>query len=329
MAKIFYDEDANLNLLRKKKVAILGYGNQGRAQAQNMRDSGIDVLIGNKPDESFERAKADKFPTMPISEAVQSGEVLCLLIPDEVQRQIYEKEIAPFLAPRHTLNFAHGYNIRFGCIEPPKEVDVIMVAPRMIGVGVRKCYLEGSGAPAFIAVEQDATGHALSTALAIAKAIGATRVGAIQTTFAEETELDLFSEQAIWSVIVRLLTLAYELLVDHGYQPEAVLLELYASGEAAQVFQEMAEVGLFRQINFHSQTSQYGTLSRGPVVLSDDFRTVLADILNEIQTGHFAKEWEAEGQKGYSIFKHLKASALSHQINEIETRLPQHNHAKY
>ena len=321
MTRVYYDQDADLSVLEGRKVAIIGYGNQGRAQGLNMRDSGVEVIVGNIRDESFQRAVDDGFPAMSIREAAQAGDVLCLFLPDEVQQEVYRQDIAPVLRAGQTLNFAHGYNIRYGFIRPPQDVDVIMVAPRMIGVGVRERFVAGSGAPAFVAVEQDATGRAWPTTLAIAKAIGATRVGALQTTFAEETELDHFSEQAVWPVITRLLVMAFELLTERGYQPEAVLLELYASGEAAQVFQEMAEVGLFRQMRFHSQTSQYGTLSRGPRVLPDDFRAILARVLDEIQQGVFAREWEAERQAGYPVFERLRAEALAHPINEVEDRL--------
>jgi ketol-acid reductoisomerase len=308
-------------VLDGRKVAIIGYGNQGWAQGLNMRDSGVEVIVGNIQDDSFKRALADGFPTMSIPEAAQTGDVLCLLVPDEVQQEVYQQDIAPHLRAGQVLDFAHGYNIRYGLIRPPQDVDVIMVAPRMIGVGVRERFVAGSGAPAFVAVEQDVTGQAWPTALAIAQAIGATRAGALMSSFAEETELDHFSEQAVWPVITRLLTMAYELLAERGYQPEAVLMELYASGEPAQVFEEMAEVGLFRQMSFHSHTSQYGTLSRGPRVLPDDFRATLAQALDAIQQGSFAQEWEAERQAGYPVFERLKAEALAHPINQVEDRL--------
>jgi ketol-acid reductoisomerase len=319
--RAYYDRDVDMKVLDGRKVAIIGYGNQGWAQGLNMRDSGVEVIVGNIQDDSFERALADGFPTMSIPEVAQTGDVLCFLVPDEVQQQVYQQDIAPYLRAGQVLDFAHGYNIRYGLIRPPQDVDVIMVAPRMIGVGVRERFVAGSGAPAFVAVERDATGQAWPTALAIAKAIGATRAGALRSTFAEETELDHFSEQAVWPVITRLLTMAYELLTERGYQPEAVLMELYASGEPAQVFKEMAEVGLFRQMSFHSHTSQYGTLSRGPQVLPDDFRATLAQALDAIQRGSFAQEWEAERQAGYPVFERLKAEALAHPINEVEDRL--------
>lgn len=319
--RVYYDDDADLSVLAGRTVAIIGYGNQGRAQGLNMRDSGLEVIVGNVRDASFDRAVADGFPTMAIGEAARAGDVLCLFLPDEVQQEVYRRDIAPVLRPGQALNFAHGYNIRYGFIRPPQDVDVIMVAPRMIGVGVRQRFVAGSGVPAFVAVEQDATGQAWPTVLAIARAIGATRVGALETTFAEETELDHFSEQAVWPVIFRLLTTAFELLTEQGYQPEAVLLELYASGEAAQVFREMAEVGLFRQMDFHSRTSQYGTLSRAPRVVPDDFKAVLARVLAEIRAGTFAREWELERQAGYPAFDALKARALAHPINQVEDRL--------
>ncbi|MBN1975894.1 MAG: ketol-acid reductoisomerase [Anaerolineae bacterium] len=319
--QIYYDADADLGTLGNKTVAVVGYGNQGRAQGLNMRDSGVEVIVGNVQDESFERAVADGFTAMPIAEAARAGDVLCLFVPDEVQQVVYRQELEPHLRAGQTLNFAHGYNIHYRLIRPPEEVNVIMVAPRMIGVGVRERFLAGSGAPAFVAVQQDADGQAWPVALAVAKAIGATRAGAIRSTFAEETEMDHFMEQAVWPVIMRLLTLTYELLVEEGFQPEAVLMELYGSGEAAQVFEEMARVGLFRQMSFHSQTSQYGTLSRGPRVLPDAFKSTLAGILEEIRAGVFAQEWEAEREAGYPVFERLKAEALAHEINQVEERL--------
>jgi ketol-acid reductoisomerase len=318
---IYYDRDANLKELEGRTVAVLGYGNQGSAQGLNMRDSGLQVIVGNIRDDSFERALADGFPTMSISQATQTADVLCFFLPDEVQPEVYRLDIAPYLRSGQTLNFAHGYNIRYGYIRPPEGVDVTMVAPRMIGVGVRKRFLANSGAPVFVAVEQDATGQAWPTALAIAKAIGATRVGALRSTFAEETELDLFQEQLLDSVVTRVIAMAFELLTEKGYPPEAILLELYASGELAQVAHEMADVGLFRQMSLHSRTSQYGSLSRGPQIVPDDFRAILARLLDDIQQGTFAREWEAERQGGYSTFERLKAEALRHPINDAEDRL--------
>ncbi|NLE44095.1 MAG: ketol-acid reductoisomerase [Chloroflexi bacterium] len=319
--QVYYDSDADLGVLQNRKVAIIGYGNQGRAQAMNLRDNGVDVIVGSIRDTSFARSEADGFATFTIEEAVQTADILFLLVPDEVQRSVYEGKILPKLRPGHTLNFAHGYNIRFGYIHPPQGVDVIMVAPRMIGVGVRERFVAGSGAPAYVAVEQDATGAAWSTALAIAKGIGATRVGALGITFAQETEMDLFMEQGVWPVITRVLILAYELLIERGFPPEAVVLEMYGSGEAAEIFQEMANVGLFKQMSFHSQTSQYGTLSRGPRMLPDAFLDQMKQALAEIQDGRFAEEWEAEQAAGYPRFTQLKTYAAAHPMNAVEEQV--------
>ena len=321
MAEIYYDGDADVSVLDGRVMAVIGYGNQGRAQALNMRDSGVEVIVGSVQDESYAQAQDDGFPVMPIEEAAREGDVLFLLLPDEVQREVYHRDLAPRVQAGQALTFAHGYNIRFGYIEPPADLDVIMVAPRMIGIGVREHFVAGSGAPAFVAVEQDATGRAWPTTLAIAKAIGATRAGALRTTFREETELDLFSEQAIWPTIIRLLTLAYETLTEEGYQPEAVLMEAYASGEAARVFQKMADVGLFRQMRFHSHTSQYGTLTRSRRLLPEDFQKTLQEVIDGIRQGRFAEEWERERADGYPVFERLREEALSHPINRTEERL--------
>ncbi|MBN1459643.1 MAG: NAD(P)-binding domain-containing protein, partial [Armatimonadetes bacterium] len=190
MAKIYTDADADPSLLKDKTVAVIGYGNQGRAQALNLRDSGVEVVIGGLPDATLEQAKQDGLPTMSVAEAAAAGDIICLLIPDDVQQTVYRKEILPHLSPGKALDFAHGYNVHYGFIAPPKEIDVIMVAPRMIGVGVRDAYTAGKGVPAFLAVQQDGSGKAWAKTLALARALGCTRTGAIESTFAEETELD-------------------------------------------------------------------------------------------------------------------------------------------
>jgi len=319
--KVYYDSDADLSILDGQTVGIIGYGNQGRAQALNMRDSGVKAIVGSISDGSFERAQKDGFLTMSIADAVDRADILFLLVPDEVQKTVYDEIIASRLRAGQTLNFAHGYNIRFGLIRPPQDIDVIMVAPRMIGVGVRERFEAGSGAPAFVAVEQDATGTAWPKALALAKAIGATKAGALGLTFAQETEMDLFMEQGVWPVITRVLVLAFEVLVEKGFPPEAVVMEMYGSGEAAQILQEMAKVGLYGQMSFHSQTSQYGTLSRGQRMLPDSFRDKMLQALEEIKNGTFAAEWDAEQEAGYPAFKELKDTGLSHPINDAEKQL--------
>ncbi len=316
--KVLLESDAGLCPLEGKKAAIIGYGNQGRAQALNLRDSGIDVVVGSVRDESAEDAERDGFEVLPIAEACRNADVIALLIPDEVQTRVYGESVAPALRPGSTLLFAHGYNIHFRRIVPPEDVDVVLVAPRMIGVHVRTSFERGRGAPAYIAVGQDASGTARATALAWAKGIGATRAGVLETTFAQETELDLFAEQATWPIIVRDLLLSYEVLVEAGFPPEMVALELYGSGESSEIFRQMARRGLFRQMRLHSQTSQYGTLSRGPRMLPDEEKSKFRQALEEIRSGAFAREWTLEQEKGYPRFEELRKRAAEHPLNEAE-----------
>jgi ketol-acid reductoisomerase len=316
--KVFYEHDADLAVLQDKRIGVIGYGNQGRAQALNLRDSGVQVLIGSVADASAARARDDGFEVVDIAAATQRADVLALLVPDEVQRGVYEHDIAPHLRSGQVLDFAHGYNIHFGLIRPPQTVDVIMVAPRMIGINVRRSFEHGSGVPAYLAVAHDASGTARQIALAWAKGIGATRAGVLETTFAQETELDLFAEQGVWPIIMRDLLLSYEVLVDAGFPAEMVALELYGSGEAAEIFRQMARVGVIAQMRLHSQTSQYGTLSRGPRMLPDDHKQRLREALREIRSGSFAEEWGGEQAGGYGRFEALREAARAHEINRAE-----------
>jgi ketol-acid reductoisomerase len=318
----YHDADADLELLRNKTLGMVGYGNQGRAQALNLRDSGLEVMIGAVRDESAEKAESDGFPVVSIAEAAEQSDVLSLLIPDEVQRLVYNEAIHPKLRPGQTLNFAHGYNIHYALIVPPKNVDVIMVAPRMIGAIVREAYKQGGGSPAFIAVAQDASGRALQTALALAKGIGATRAAALKATFAQETELDLFQEQGLWPLLVRTMLTSYEFLVEKGFPPEMVALEMYGSEEAAEVLREMARVGFFKQMRLHSQTSQYGTLSRGSrVPFASDIRSFMEKAMQGIRDGSFAEEWRREQVSGYPAFEKLRAEAGTHPMNVAEEKV--------
>ena len=321
MSRIYCDADADLSILAGRTVAIIGYGNQGRAQALNLRDSGLSVVVGGIQDATIEKAKADGFATMTTSGAAERGDIICLLIPDEVQQTVYREEILPHLTPGKALDFAHGYNIHYGFIAPPHEIDVIMVAPRMIGVGVRSAYLAGKGVPAFVAVQQDGSGQAWPKTLALARAMGCTRSGAIESTFAEETELDHFSEHFVWPAVFRILVGSYQFLTARGYQPEAVLMELWASKEAAEVLEQMAEVGIFQQMSFHSPTSQYGTLTHMESCLPADLEYRMQSALDGIRDGTFAREWELEQAAGYPVFSRLKQEALSHPVNEVERRV--------
>jgi ketol-acid reductoisomerase len=318
----YYDPDASLEVLRHRTLGIIGYGNQGRAQALNLRDSGLEVMIGGLRDETASQAERDGFAVRSVAEVAERADVLALLIPDEVQREVYADVLSARLREGQTLDFAHGYNIRFGLIVPPADVDVIMVAPRMIGTMVREAFARGSGAPAYIAVAQDASGHALETALAWARGIGATRAGAFKTTFAQETELDLFQEQALWPLLCRTMMMAYEILAEDGFPPEMVALEMYGSEEAAEIFREMARVGFFKQMRLHSQTSQYGTLSRARAVpFAKQMRAFMESALAGIRDGRFDREWRREQAAGYPVFKELRAQADAHPMNRAETEM--------
>jgi len=321
VTRVYREEEADLSVLTGRPIAIIGYGNQGRAQALNLRDSGLEVIVGGIADESLETAKKDGFEVMGVAAAAARGEVICLLVPDEVQKALFRESILPNLGAGKALDFAHGYAIHYGLIAPPPEIDVILVAPRMIGAAVRDLFLKGKGAPACVGVFQDASGQAWAKALALAKGIGATRGGAIHSSFAEETELDHFSEQVIWPAIFRLFLESFELLVEEGYSPEVTALELWASGEPGEVMLKMAELGLFKQMALHSRTSQYGTLTRTPAFLPAEIRERMRRSLEVIRRGEFAREWEAEQAAGYPIFNRLRQQALAHPINAVEARL--------
>jgi len=316
--QIIEDGQVQLEPLTERTVGIIGYGNQGRAQALNLRDSGIEVIVGSLRDAGAERAEEDGLIVVSIEQACDKADVLALLIPDEVQREVYESTIASRLRAGQVLDFAHGYNVHFGHIKAPSDVDVIMVAPRMIGEAVRTSYERGKGAPCYVAVEQDASGNARDIALAFAKGIGATRAGVLETSFAQETELDLFAEQGVWPIIIRDLMMSFEVLVEAGFPPEMVTLELWGSGEASEIFKQMARQGMVNQMRLHSQTSQYGTLSRGERMLPEDTRDRMRATLAEIRSGKFATEWAEEQAAGYPRFNALRGAAEVHPINQAE-----------
>lgn len=322
MTKIYYDEDADTQLLKNRKIGIIGYGNQGRAQAMNMRDSGIsDIAIGTAKDETYDQAENDGFQVMDIPEVVNRSDILFLLIPDEIMPQVYHDQVESHLQAGNLLNFASGYNITFKQIIPPANVDVVMVAPRMIGDGVRNLFLQKKGYPAFLAVEQDASGTARQIALALAKAMGATKKGTIEVTFKDETMLDLLAEQAIWPMILTVLTEAYKFEVEKGHPAEASLVELYISQEPAYLFEKMAEDGLYKQMPYHSHTSQYGQLSRAKSLDKSFIRKTLEKAYDNIETGQFAREWKSEQEKGLPVFKSLLKDAFSSEISRIEEKI--------
>ena len=315
MSTIYHDDDADLEVLRGETIAVVGYGNQGRAQAQNLRDSGLRVIVGNIRDAALELALRDGFEVLPIADACASAHAVMLLVPDEILPAVYAEHVAPNLRAGALVDFASGYNIAFDLIRPKPDLDVVLVAPRMIGVGVRETYLEGCGFPSFVSVHQDATGRACARMLAIAKGIGSTRAGCIEMSMHDEATLDLFTEQGFGPAFGRVMMSAIDLLVGAGYPPEAVLLELYLSGEFAYSLEKIRQVGMIRQMDFHSRTSQYGSITRGARYQSLDatLKPKMAEILDEIRSGRFAQEWTH--QQG-------KAAALFDKVRQVREKLP-------
>ena len=321
--KVFYEKDADLTALTGKIISIIGYGNQGRAQALNLRDSNLTVIVGNIDDPYKETAIEDGFAPLSIEEAARTGDIVMILIPDEVQPKVYKESVEHLLTAGKTLSFASGYNIRFGLITPPKDINVIMMAPRTIGHQVRVAFENGGGVNADVDVWQEVNASAWPITLALAKGVGCTRAGAFHTSFVTETDLDLFSEQGLWPAFFECLITSYELLVEKGYPPEAVALELYASAEAADIFLAMAKRGIFEQMRYHSPTSQYGVLSRrnNSTGSSAALRKRMEETLVKIQNGEFAKEWTKEQADGYPFFTRLRQEAYSHPLNDADRKV--------
>lgn len=322
--KLLKDEDASLEPLAGKTVAILGYGNQGRAQALNLRDSGVQVIVGNRQDRYREQALLDGFKPMEIAPASLQGDFLLILTTDESQPLIWENHIAPGIRPGKTLVWSSGYNVGYGLIKPPPDVDVVLVAPRMTGNMVRTLYEHGKGALAQFAVQQDASGKARERVLALCKGIGLTRGGVFESSFREEAELDLFAEQVVWAGLTAWLLECFELGVKNGFSQELLIMELYASGETAEIFGLMARHGFFKQMTHHSTTSQYGTLSRGPRLISDEMRARAREfLLEDIKGGAFVSEWSQEQERGSRRLEELRRRALNHPMSLAEDRVIQ------
>ncbi|MFW9941812.1 MAG: ketol-acid reductoisomerase [Candidatus Thorarchaeota archaeon] len=319
MINIFHEEDGDLSFLEEKTIAIIGYGNQGRAQALNLRDSGLKVIIGNLDDTFRKIAMNDGFPVFSIKQATKQSDIIFLLIPDEVMNDVFEREIRPYIHPYSVLVFASGYNIGFKQLKPPEDLDIILIAPRMIGVGVREKFLKNEGFFSFVAIEQDPSGQAKQTLLALAKAIGTLKKGAIMISFKQEAELDLFNEQAFGPAFGRVLLSSIYTLIEAGYPKEAVLVEMYMSGEMAYTYQKMADIGLIKQVDFHSQTSQYGAMSRGIRFRNLPLKQKMNEILKEIQSGEFTKEWNTRISK--LKFKFIKYFATKQKINKLERQV--------
>ena len=323
MAKIYYDEDANLNLVKDKCIAILGYGNQGRSQALNMRDSGCaNVIVGNREDESYAQARADGFPVYSMAEAARLADVIFVLLPDEACPEIYARELKPNFKKGVLLNFASGYNLTYHNVELPEDSDVVMVAPRMLGQGVREMYVSGEGFPAFLAVAQDATGQALEYAKALARAIGATKKGTVEGNIDDETYLDLMTELGVLPLVYKVFAEAFKLETGMGHSEEAVLMEAYISKEMAFLWEQAAERGLFRQRCLHSHTAQYAQLKRFGEGSNDMIRGFLRDAYESIRSGEFDREWRRE-QDEYHLehLDALRAQALSTEVTQAEDRL--------
>jgi len=320
MARILFDEDADLSTLEGQTIAVIGYGNQGRAQAQNIRDSGLTVIIGNEEDAYARTAREDGFPVVRIAEAGERGDLLLLLIPDEIMPGLFDNEIRPHLHSGACLCFASGYNLYYGLMSLPSDADVVMVAPRMVGTGVRAGYLNETGFPSLIAVHQDATGTAMARTLALAKAIGSTRMGVVLSSAEEETVCDLLNEHFGYVYAIRR---AYEILHEAGYSPEAILLEFYMSGEEEELARLHREVGLFHQLAHHSRTSQYGQEVTARLSREDEERerARLRAVLENIRTGQFAKDWAVEQQVGFPVWRRINRENLSHPMVIEEQKL--------
>lgn len=323
MARIFMDKDATLDILKDKTIGVIGYGNQGRSQALNLRDNGLNVIIGNIKDDARNLAISDGFTVNDISETAKESDIILLLIPDEVAPKVMEEDILPHLSKGKVLDFASGYNITYGFIKPPKDVDVVLVAPRMIGKGVRDLFLQNKGFPVLVGVEQDTSGKAWDYALAISKGIGALLPGgcAVESSFYEETLVDLFSEHSWAGAMLYLLQACYEVLIEEGVSPEVAILELYASGELGEIGHAIAQYGLWNQLSLHSRTSQYGHMTWGRRYITEDTKKLMKSAIEEIKDGRFAREWGLEQVMGLPSFNRLWKMMLSHPICKEEDKL--------
>jgi ketol-acid reductoisomerase len=320
-ASIYYDADADLALLEGRKVAVLGYGSQGHAHALNLKDSGVDVRVGlREGSRSWAKAEEAGLRVLPTAEAVKEADVIMVLLPDTEQARVYERDIAPNLSERDSLAFAHGFNIHFGQIKPPPGVDVWMIAPKGPGHLVRRTFEEGGGVPSLVAVSADETGKAKQTALAYARAIGATRAGVLDTTFEEETETDLFGEQVVLcGGLTELITSSYETLVEAGYQPESAYFETLH--EVKLIVDLIYEGGIAAMNYSISDTAEYGEMSRGPRVVTPQTKAEMQKILGEIQSGDFAREWIAENENGRPNFDRMRKEAAAHPIEKVGAEL--------
>jgi ketol-acid reductoisomerase len=320
-AKIYYDQDADIGLLKGKKIAIIGYGSQGHAHALNLKDSGQEVVVGlYQGSKSWAKAEKDGLKVAPVADAAKLGDVVMILLPDQTQRQVFEESIRAGLGKGKMLMFAHGFNIHFNQVVPPPDVDVTMIAPKAPGHVMRDLFTQGPGVPALVAVQQDVTGKARDLALAYGRGVGCTRAGVIETTFKEETETDLFGEQTtLCGGVSHLIKAAFETLVEAGYQPEVAYFE--CMHEMKLIVDLFYQGGLAYMRYSVSDTAEYGDYTRGPRVVSEETKAEMKKILGEIQSGQFAREWVLENQANRAGFLAMRRRDADHQIEEVGKRL--------
>ncbi len=321
MATMYYDKDADLDLIRRKKVAVIGYGSQGHAHALNLKDSGVDVVVGlPATSQSVGKAKAAGLRVMTVQEASAWGDVIMILIPDQKQKEVYEKDIKPHVTKGKMLMFGHGLSIRFGFVVPPKDVDVTMIAPKAPGHRVREIFPEGGGVPGLLAVHQDFTGNAKALALAYGRGIGCARAGIIETTFAEEAETDLFGEQSVLcGGVSALMKAGFETLVNAGYQPEIAYFE--CMHELKLIVDLFYRGGLAYMRYSVSDTAEWGDYTAGPKIVTEETKKAMQQILKDIQSGKFANEWMAEYEAGLPRFRAYRAQEAKHPVEVVGQRL--------
>ncbi len=319
-AKVYYDSDADMSILNGKTVAVIGYGSQGHAHALNLRESGVNVIVGLRKGKSWDAAESDGHTVLTVEEAAGQGDIIMILVNDEYQATVYKEQIEPHLKPGNAIAFGHGFNIHFGQIVPPDNIDVFMCAPKGPGHLVRRIYSEGKGVPCLIAIHQNHTGDAKNIALAYSKGVGGTRAGVLETTFQEETETDLFGEQVVLcGGTTALVKAAFETLVDAGYQPEIAYFECLH--ELKLIVDLMYEAGIAGMRYSISDTAQFGDMTRGPRIVDDGTKVRMREILKEIQGGEFAKEWILENRAGRPVFRALENRDKNHQIEQVGRQL--------
>lgn len=317
MGKVYFDSDVSLNPLKGKTITVIGYGSQGEAQAKNLKDSGLNVIVGLRHEgQSWSKAEKDGFKVYSISEATKKGDIIFVLIPDMAQPEVYRESIAPYLTEGKTLYFAHGFNIHFKQIVPPKNVDVIMVAPKSPGARLRETYMDGFGVPALVAVYQNYTGHAKETALAISKGLGCTRAGVLETTFKDETESDLIGEQTVLvGGLIELIKNGFEVLVEAGYPPELAYFE--ACNEAKLIMDLIYQKGITGMLKAVSDTAKYGGLTVGPKIIDKHVKENMKKAVENVKNGKFAEEWIEEHRKGEKKLKALMQEIEKHELERV------------